>query len=148
MSDNRTRVEPRERFAGDEHHLNLTQAFATLEAEANDAQSNAQSETQNAHAPQSGHRQITVFHRAPVTMVAFAFADGGVLRDHKAAGLVTIQAVQTSADGVLEVRTASQNYTLQSGEIVILSPNVMHSVASRGASRMLLTVHLQKENHV
>ena len=141
----RTRVEPRERFAGDEHHLNLMQVFATLEAEANDA---AQSETQNAHAPQSGHRQITVFHRAPVTMVAFAFSDGGVLSDHKAAGLVTIQAVQTSADGVLEVRTASQNYQLRSGEIVILDPNVVHSVSSRGASRMLLTVHLQKETHV
>ena len=138
----RTRVEPRERFAGDEHHLNLMQVFATLEAEANDAAQNS------AHAPQSGHRQITVFHRAPVTMVAFAFSDGGVLSDHKAAGLVTIQAVQTSADGVLEVRTASQNYQLQSGEIVILDPNVVHSVSSRGASRMLLTVHLQKETHV
>jgi len=136
----RTRVEPRERFAGDEHHLNLTQVFDALEAEAN-------ANAENAHAPQSGHRQITVFHRAPVTMVAFAFEDGGVFQDHSAPGLVTIQAVQTSADGVLEVRTASQNYQLQSGEIVILEPNIVHSVTSRGVSRMLLTVHLQKENH-
>lgn len=153
MSD-RTRVEPRQRFAGDEHHLNLMQVFAALENEAN-AETNDETsavETNavetNAHAPQSGHRQITIFHRAPVTMVAFSFSDGGVLSDHSASGLVTIQAVATADEGVLEVRTASQTYALQSGEIVVLDPNVVHSVSSRGASRMLLTVHLQKETHV
>ena len=132
MSDTSSRPHAHERFVGAEHHLQLAQIFADLENEA--------------RAAQNGHRQITVFHRAPVTIVAFSFDDGGELHDHSAAGLVTIQAVQTTAEGVLEVRTASHNYQLQSGEIVVLEPNVVHSVSSRGASKMLLTIHLEKHD--
>jgi quercetin dioxygenase-like cupin family protein len=33
---------------------------------------------------------MTIFHRAPVTQVIFAFEPGGELADHAAHGLVTI----------------------------------------------------------
>jgi quercetin dioxygenase-like cupin family protein len=110
-----------ERFAGTEHALDLTTAFIELEAEA--------------HETRDGHRQITVFHRENVTLVAFAFEDGGQMREHSAKGLVTIQVLS----GHIEVQTASQNHNLMPGQLVIMQPNIQHSVLSHGKSRMLLT---------
>jgi quercetin dioxygenase-like cupin family protein len=128
MSTPRLRTHPNERFAGTEHALDLTSAFAELEAEA--------------HNSRDGHRQITVFHRENATLVAFAFEEGGQMREHSAKGLVVIQVFS----GQIEVQTAAQSHNLTAGQLVIMQPNIKHSVLSTGPSRMLLTVYLEKES--
>jgi hypothetical protein len=76
----RLRTPPSERFAGPAHLLSLPQALAELRREA--------------HPARNGHRQITVFHRAPVTQVLFSFDSGGHLDEHSASGLVTIHGLE------------------------------------------------------
>jgi quercetin dioxygenase-like cupin family protein len=123
----RLRSAPTERFAGDIHSFDLNEALKKLRAEA--------------HASQNGHRQMTIFHRAPVAKVLFAFESGGELPDHSANGLVTIHALE----GHLTVQAEEQTYELQSGMMVILNPNVRHSVRAKQVSAMLLTVHMENK---
>jgi quercetin dioxygenase-like cupin family protein len=85
---------------------------------------------------------MTVFHRAPVTKVLFAFEPGGGLADHAANGLVTIHA----PGGHLTVQVATETYVLQAGMMVVLSPNVPHSVRA-GETSAMLTVHLEGIRH-
>src|SRR5687767_3222010 len=82
MSEQETRLRPHpaERFAGECHVFDLNRALDELRAEA--------------HAAKSGHRQVTIFHRAPVTKVLFAFEPGGQIAEHAAHGLVTIHAIE------------------------------------------------------
>lgn len=84
-----------------------------------------------------GHRQVTLFHQAPVTLVLFAFDAGGELPDHVAQGMVTIQAL----DGALTVHAVGADYMLKAGQILVLNPAVPHTVRAEHASSMLLTVH-------
>lgn len=130
MSDanERLRTHPTDRFAGASHLMDLHAALAGLRAEA--------------HAGESGHRQVTVFHRAPVTQVLFSFDTGSELADHAARGLVTIHAIQ----GHLVVAVEGDSYDLRPGQIVVLSPRVRHSVRALEGSAMLLTVHLENVN--
>jgi quercetin dioxygenase-like cupin family protein len=121
----RLRTAPVERFAGEIHGFDLNEALQKLRAEA--------------HATKSGHRQITIFRRAPVATVLFAFEPGSELADHAANGLVTIHVVE----GNLVVQAAEQTHELKAGMMVILSPNVRHSVRASEASAMLLTVHME-----
>lgn len=123
----RLRPAPVERFAGEIHVFDLNRALGQLRAEA--------------HAAESGHRQMTIFHRAPVAKVLFAFEPDGELAEHTANGLVTIHALE----GHLTVQVAEQTHELEAGMIVILSPNVRHSVRTSEASAMLLTVHMENE---
>lgn len=120
----RPRSHPNERFAAPQHLLDLTQSIEKLRAEAREGQ--------------HGHRQMTLFHRAPVTLVLFAFEKDGELADHAANGLVTIQVL----DGALAVQAEEQNHELRSGNALVLDPNVRHSVRALEPSAMLLTVHL------
>lgn len=126
-SEGRLRPHPTERFAGASHFFDLSVALAELRAET--------------HAGEKGHRQVTIFHRAPVTKVLFAFEPGGELADHAANGLVTIHVLQ----GRLTVQAAEATHELEAGMMVILSPGVRHSVRAEEAAAMLLTVHLESE---
>src|SRR5690348_15720368 len=72
----RPRPHPAERFAGDSHVFDLNEELRRLRAEL--------------HPGQGGHRQVTIFHRAPVSKVLFAFEANGELSDHAANGLVSI----------------------------------------------------------
>ena len=127
MSDEqRLREHPSERFAGESHVFDLSETLQKLRAEP--------------HEGQRGHRQQTIFHRAPVTQVLFAFDAGGVLAEHSAKGLVTIHVL----DGTLEVGADGENHALQAGQMIVLAPNVKHDVRAAAAAAMLLTVHLQK----
>lgn len=123
-NENRLRESPSERFAGTEHFFDLNAQSAALKNEGSIAR--------------SGHRQITLLQQGTVTMVLFAFEAEGELKDHAAKGLVTIQLLE----GALEVRTPEKTHALTAGTLVVLNPQVVHSVKAREASRMLLTVHL------
>ncbi len=129
QAENRLREHPSERFAAAQHYFDLNEIGDQLQSEA--------------HPSRHGHRQIAVYSHShgAVTMVLFDFEAGGGLKDHSANGLVTIQVLQ----GAITVGTAQENYELSSGGMVVLNPNIVHSVQSKAASRMLLTVHLSDE---
>jgi quercetin dioxygenase-like cupin family protein len=123
----RLRSHPSGRFAGESHVFNLGEVLATLRAEA--------------HPAEHGHRQMTIFHRAPVTQVVFAFEPGGELADHAAHGLVTIHVLE----GRLAVQADARDHELRAGDLLVLNPDVRHRVRALDASAMLLTVHLERE---
>jgi len=124
QAESRLRAEPKERFGSQENQINLLEAIRELRAEA----------TETRH----GHRQITLDQWGPVTLILFAFEKGGSLDDHKAAGRVTIHALE----GELLVRTEGMEYKLVPNMMVVLAPNVRHSVLATQASAMLLSVCL------
>lgn len=127
QQQDRLRPAPVERFAGQSHFFDLNRALSELRAEA--------------HAAKHGHRQKTIFHRAPVAKVLFAFDAGGALANHSAHGLVTIHVLE----GHLIVQADGHDYELKAGQILILNPDVPHDVRASEASAMLLTVHMENE---
>lgn len=122
--EERLRAHPKERFGTAENLLDIPDALRKLRTEDTPAR--------------FGHRQITLDQYGPVTVVLFAFDAGGALQNHKAAGVVTIQALE----GELVVRTEDQEYKLGPKMMVMLTPNVRHSVEAAQKSAMLLTVCL------
>ena len=131
--ETRLREAPATRFSGPQHFFDLTQLSAHLLNEA--------------HLGTNGHRQMTIYRHDATTMVLFAFEAGGKLADHKANGLVTIHAL----DGALTIEAQSETgeadwktHKLSAQQILVLSPGVLHNVTAHKASRMLLTIHLEK----
>ena len=124
--DQRLRVPPAERFAGPSHMFSLRSALDELRGEE--------------HPARDGHRQVTLFHRGPVTQMLFAFEQGGFLAEHSARGLVTLHVIE----GRLNVDTAGQEHELREGHVLILNPDVPHDVRASEPSGMVLTVHLEK----
>jgi len=122
--DERLRESPRERFGSAENMFDMAEALRKLRGEASPER--------------AGHKQITLDQYGPVTVVLFAFDEGGSLKDHKAAGVVTIQALE----GEVTVRTDAQEYKLGPKMMVMLSPNVRHSLDANTACAILLTVCL------
>ncbi len=125
-STTRLRPHPSGRFGESQHALDWKKLLRALRGEA--------------HLGAHGHRQMTIFHHMPVTMVLFSFEPSGELADHAANGLVCIEALE----GRLVVRAEAQTHELESGMILILQPGVRHSVRAESESAMLLTVHLEK----
>ena len=139
ITGERLREAPATRFSGPQHVFDLLQLSAHLLNEA--------------HLGANGHRQMTIFRQGTTTMVLFAFEAGGRLADHKANGLVTIHALdgkltveaQGEAGEASEAGKAGwQTHNLHAQQILVLSPGVLHNVTAHEASRMLLTVHLEK----
>ena len=122
-AEDRLRARPADRFAGEEHHLDLGATLAALRREA--------------HPSVAGHRQITILHHGPVRLVLFAFDAGGRLPEHRAAGFVTIHALR----GALRVRTPQRVYELEAGHVLALDPNVVHDVEAPVEADMLLGIH-------
>jgi quercetin dioxygenase-like cupin family protein len=122
----RLRTPPAERFAGPKHLFSLPAALEQLRAED--------------HPARDGHRQVTIFQRAPVTQVLFSFEPEGRFQEHSAPGLVTIHALE----GRLVVSAEGEANELGPGSVLILDPEVPHDVRALEPSAMLLTVHLQK----
>ena len=118
----RGRRPPRERFAGAEHVFDMHEIALGL---------------REGRAPvRDGHRQITIFHKTPVTLVLFDFEAGGRLTDHQADAQVTILALI----GLLEVSTPAQTHRVPEGSLLVLDPGVRHDVFAPEKSQMLLTV--------
>ncbi len=114
------------RFTGPQHVFDLRQLTAQLQAEP--------------HPGQHGHRQMTIFHQDVTTIVLFVFEAGGHWDTHQTSGLVTIQILE----GTLMVTAQSQVHSLRAGQILVLSSGAPHSIVAHEASRMLLTVHLER----
>lgn len=89
------------------------------------------------HAPVSGHRQIAVVRHGPVTIIQFVFEEGGLLKEHRAEGVVTIHVLS----GRLQVVVEEEAQVVGQGELLALAPGVPHSVLALSPSDMLLTVH-------
>jgi len=126
--EERLRTRPEDRFAGESHVYDLDAALRDLRAEA--------------HPAKNGRRQVTLFHRPPVTHALFSFEPGGFLADHSTGGLVTIHCLE----GSLEVQADGETFPLEARGVVVLSPRVVHSVRATGQTggAMLLTVCLEK----
>ncbi len=118
----RLREKPEERFAAPQHMFDLHAMLKALRAEP--------------HPAQHGRRQETIYHHEAVTLILFSFEEGGSLPDHQANGTVTIQALE----GRLQVQAGEEAYTLQPGNMVLLAPNIRHSVTATEQSALLVTV--------
>jgi quercetin dioxygenase-like cupin family protein len=128
-SQPRLREHPVSRFEGDQHLFDLNQLKEQLSSEQ--------------HAATDGHRQIAFYHYGSVTKVLFAFEAGGNMEEHQANGVVSIHVLE----GGLEVSAQGESHLLQDGQILMLAPNVPHSVRAERPSKMLLTVHLHGGKH-
>jgi quercetin dioxygenase-like cupin family protein len=120
------RTPPRERFAGHEHLFDLTTEGDRLRAESRDAY--------------DGHRQITLFRGDDVSIVLFDFDAGGFLKDHAADGHVTVHVLS----GDIRMTTATEDYPMSAGSLLVLKPGVTHDVRAETESRVLLTVRLDQ----
>ncbi len=117
-----SRLPPRERFAGSEHVFELSAIAAGLRDEREPVR--------------DGHRQMTIYHQPPTTLVLFDFEAGARLTDHQTDAQVTILAVA----GLLEVSTPTHTHRLPAGSLLVLDPGVRHDVSASVESQMLLTV--------
>ncbi|MBC7894798.1 MAG: cupin domain-containing protein [Cytophagaceae bacterium] len=122
MSEERLRPPPKERLAASVQRVNLAEAAAALRAEP--------------HAAVTGHRQVALVRRGPVSQILFAFDADGLFKEHKTEGEVTIHVLA----GQMAVTVDSEAITLRAGEILALAPGEVHSVYAVSASDMLLTV--------
>ena len=121
------RQPPAERFVGAEHIYNLADLAAQLRDEP--------------HAAKDGHRQMTIAHQRPVTLVLFDFEQGGDWLDHVTDGLVTIHTLT----GHIPVTTPEGRHEpLDDGSLRWCShPGVAHDLYATVHSTVLLTVHLE-----
>jgi quercetin dioxygenase-like cupin family protein len=119
----RLRQHPEDRLASPVQVVDLAAAAAGLKAEA--------------HASVSGHRQIAVVRHGPVTIIQFVFDEGGLLKEHRAEGVVTIHVLS----GRLQVVVDEESRAVGAGELMALAPGVPHSLLALAPSEMLLTVH-------
>lgn len=122
-SNDRLRQHPEDRLAEPIQLIDLPGVAAGLRSEP--------------HGSVAGHRQIAIVRHGPVTVILFAFEAGGVLKEHSAEGVVTIQVLK----GRLHLVVGGDSREAGPGQLVALAPGVMHSVRAPVASEMLLTVH-------
>jgi quercetin dioxygenase-like cupin family protein len=119
----RLRPHPEDRLAAPVQVVDLASAAAELRAEA--------------HPAVAGHRQIAVVRHGPVTIIQFVFDAGGLLKQHRADGVVTIHVLE----GRLKVIVEEEVQEIGRDELLALAPGVMHSVEALIPTDMLLTVH-------
>ena len=119
----RLRPHPEDRLAAPVQVVDLAAAAADLRAER--------------HAPVAGHRQIAVVRHGPVTIIQFVFDEGGLVKEHSAEGVVTIQVLS----GRLQVIVEEEVREVGRDELLALAPGVSYSMVALESTDMLLTVH-------
>ncbi len=124
----RLRPHPEDRLAAPVQVVDLAAAAAELRAEP--------------HAAVAGHRQIAVVRHGPVTIIQFVFDEGGLLKQHRADGVVTIHVLE----GRLKVIVDEDAREIGRDELMALAPGVLHSVVALTPTDMLLTVHRMPED--
>ena len=123
MTNERLRQHPEERLGAPVQMVDLAATTARLRAES--------------HAAVAGHRQIAVFRSGPVTLVQFVFDTDGLMKEHKAEGVVIIQVLA----GKLVVIAEEEAHELCTGQLLALAPDVPHTVRALAPSEMLLAVY-------
>lgn len=123
-NEDRLREHPGERLAGPVQKVGLAEAIARLRAEP--------------HAATSGHRQVALVRRGPVSLILFLFETDGFLKEHRTEGEVTIHVLS----GWLEVTVDGERTELAAGELLSLAPGRPHGLRALAPSEMLLTVCL------
>lgn len=118
----RLRPPPEERFKPPQHLIDLEQAVRELAAEP---------------AGPHGHRQKTLYRHGNTTLALFIFDAGSRMNEHRADGVVTIQAIH----GHIIIKAEGQEHELTPGRLLVLSPGVKHDVSVREPSQMLLIVN-------
>lgn len=120
--DDRLRTHPRDRLAPATQRVDLREASAGLRAEP--------------HPSVSGHRQLALVRRGPVSVILFAFEKEGLLKEHRADGDVIIQVLT----GQLSVNVGDDAIILGPTALLTLAPGQPHSVRAMEDSDMLLTI--------
>ena len=121
-TEDRLRTHPKERLAPPMQRIDLSGEIAKLRAEP--------------HGSVTGHRQLALVRRGPVSLILFAFDPDGSIKEHQAEGEVTIHVL----NGRIDVIVAGETVSLGSGELVSLAPGQPHSVRASERSEMLLTI--------
>ena len=124
-AEGRLRVPPRERFAGDEHIIDLETAFAGLPSES---------------VLRHGHMQKVLYRLGRTTTAIFAFEAGGRLEQYT----IDAQAIVHVIEGRVRVCTPDSAYELTRNQMVMLDPGVPHDVEAVERTRLLLTVVLRE----
>jgi quercetin dioxygenase-like cupin family protein len=124
----RLRPHPEERFGPPQHLIDWEAAARELAAEPPHA---------------NGRRQKTLYRHGPMSVALFLFDAGAKFPEHRAEGVVTLQALS----GRLTIQAEGEHHELAVGRMLVLAPLVKHSVAAEEASRMLLTVHMEPAPH-
>jgi quercetin dioxygenase-like cupin family protein len=88
------------------------------------------------------HRQETLYRHGSLTLALFLFEQGASLPQHTADGVVTVQVLQ----GRLKMSAEGKDHDLPAGSVLVLAPGVRHDVQAVEASRMLLTVCLDRND--
>jgi quercetin dioxygenase-like cupin family protein len=123
-SQARLREAPADRLRGAEHLIILSDAVATLRAEARETI--------------QGHRQITLLHGRTLRLVLFAFDARGELSIPEAPGPLTLHGLS----GTFRVRTPDEVYELSSGHLLLFDAGVSVDIDAIGEADLLLGISM------
>jgi quercetin dioxygenase-like cupin family protein len=123
-NDARLRPHPDDRFAPQQIEVDLNATAARLRSEPRSGE--------------RGHRQETLYRQGGLTIALFLFERFTHLPPHRAAGVVNMHVLR----GRLKITAETQVHELGSGQMLLLTPGMEHSVAAEEESEMLLTVRL------
>ncbi len=84
----------------------------------------------------SGRTARTLVKEGPLRLTMMALAPGGDLPEHSTDGPVSIHVLR----GSVIFRALSNEYSLVTGDILALAPDVRHSASSKQGCLILLTV--------
>jgi quercetin dioxygenase-like cupin family protein len=123
-TDARLRPHPDDRFAPQQIEIDLNATAARVRSEPRSGE--------------RGHRQETLYRQGGLTIALFLFERFTHLPPHRAAGVVNMHVLR----GRLKITVEKQVHELGSGQMLVLTPGMEHSVAAEEESEMLLTVRL------
>jgi len=125
MTIDRQRQHPSERFAVDSLKLDIREEIRSLRSEGEPVT--------------SGHRQKTLFKHGGRTIALFVMDADARMAEHAAAGTVTVQPIE----GALRLTVGADEERLTAGEILVIAPNIRHSVYAVEASAFLLQISME-----
>lgn len=123
MSDKGVRESPKQRFDASVLEFDLSAEAAAIRTEG---------------PSRNGHRQKTFFKGATRTVAIFVVDAGAELPERKIAGFVTIQSIE----GEVVVNASGRSYALGPHCLLVLDPDVPHSVRAADPASFLLQVSL------
>ena len=128
-SATRLREAPADRLRGAERRIVLSDALATLRAEARETI--------------QGHRQITLLHGRTLRLVLFAFDANGQLSVPNAPGPLTLHGL----NGSFRVRTADEVYDLSAGHLLLFDAGVSIEIDAIGEADLLLSISMYDDEY-